>query len=237
VSYRRRGTREVYGDHVDRHAILRLVAAETSQTLDRGLRLLNMIAESRDGLSVADAAAALGVGRAVAYRLITTLTGHSYVRRDDDGRLRLGSAVLRLAAHATPLFATLASPELRRLAEAVGATAHLTIAEDGEARALAVIEPTWTSVHVAYRVGTRHPLDRGAAGLAILSGRRGDPEWVVTSGALQEGAWGVAAPVLGVPGLEASVGVVALSPLDDTVIGARVVVVAQTVADLLKAEK
>jgi DNA-binding IclR family transcriptional regulator len=237
VSYKRRGTREVYGDAAALHAILGRVAAETSQTLDRGLRLLALVAESHDGFSVADAATALGVGRAVAYRLITTLADHGYVRRDDDGRIRLGTAVLQLAEQVQPVLATLASPQLRRLAEDVGATAHLTIEQGGEAHALAVVEPTWTNVHVAYRVGSRHPLDRGAAGLAILGGRRGDQHWIATAGALQEGAWGVAAPVLGVPGLEASIGVVALTPLDEAAVGARVVTAARAVAEALIGRK
>jgi hypothetical protein len=32
-----------------------------------------------------------------------------------------------------------------------------------------VVEPSWTSYHVAYRVGARHPVGRGAAGRAITS--------------------------------------------------------------------
>ncbi|MFD0819492.1 IclR family transcriptional regulator, partial [Micromonospora zhanjiangensis] len=42
-------------------------------------------------------------------------------------------------------------------------------------------------------------------------------------------AYGVAAPVLDVPGLEASVGVVALAPLDVTVVGGQVLAAAEAV--------
>jgi DNA-binding IclR family transcriptional regulator len=115
----------------------------------------------------------------------------------------------------------------------VGATAHLTIAEGGEAVALAVVEPSWTAFHVAYRAGSRHPLDRGAAGRAILAGRQGDASVIATAGELQPGAHGVAAPVLGLEGLEASVGVVALSPLDPEVVGPQVVSAAAAVAQAL----
>ena len=66
----------------------------------------------------------------------------------------------------------LAVPVLRALAESVGCTAHLTVADGEEALALAVVEPSWTDFHVAYRVGSRHPLNRGAAGKAILAGPR-----------------------------------------------------------------
>jgi DNA-binding IclR family transcriptional regulator len=175
----------------------------------------------------------MGVGRAVIYRLVGTLVEHGMIRRDTGGRLRVGLGLLQLARRAQPLLADAALPALRRLAERVGATAHLTIAEGGEAIALAVVEPSWTAFHVAYRAGTRHPLDRGAAGRAILAGRRGERGAVSTSGELQPGAYGVAAPVLGVEGLEASVGVVALGPLDAAVLGPRVIATADAVARAL----
>jgi DNA-binding transcriptional ArsR family regulator len=209
------------------------VAAETAQTLDRGLRLLRLVAEARGGLTMTEAATHLGVGRAVVYRLVTTLTEHGMIRRDRGGRLRLGAGVLHLARRAQPLVADAAMPALRRLAEKVGATAHLTVVDGGEALALAVVEPSWTQFHVAYRAGSRHPLERGAAGQAILTGRRGDFGPVATSGELQPGAYGVAAAVPGVEGLEASVGVVALGPLDAAVAGLAVVETAAAVARAL----
>ena len=209
------------------------VRPETAQTLDRGLRLLQLVADAPGGLTVTEAAARMGVGRAVIYRLVGTLVEHRMVRRDGGGRLRVGLGVLQLARRAQPLVADAALPALRRLAERVGATAHLTIAEGGEAVALAVVEPSWTAFHVAYRTGTRHPLDRGAAGRAILAGRRGERGAVSTSGELQQGAYGVAAPVLGVEGLEASVGVIALAPLDAASLGPRVIATADAVARAL----
>jgi DNA-binding transcriptional ArsR family regulator len=206
---------------------------ETAQTLDRGLRLLHLVADAPGGLTVTEAATRLGVGRAVVYRLAGTLAEHGMVRRDGGGRLRLGVGVLHLARRAQPLLAGAALPALRELAESVGATAHLTVAEGPEAVALAVVEPSWTAFHVAYRTGTRHPLERGAAGRAILAGRQGDAGPVATSGELQPGAYGVAAPVLGVEDLEASVGVVALAPLDLDAAGPRVTAAALAVAAAL----
>ncbi|MGC9668145.1 IclR family transcriptional regulator [Planosporangium sp. 12N6] len=209
------------------------VATETAQTLDRGLRLLHLVAEAPGGLTVTEVAARLGVGRAVVYRLATTLAEHGMIRRDPAGRLRLGAGVLHLARRAQPLVADAALPSLRRLAEQVGATAHLTVAEGGEGFALAVVEPSWTQFHVAYRTGSRHPLERGAAGRAILAGRTGAYGYVTSAGELQSGAYGVAAAVPGVDGLEASVGVVALSALEVDVVGPRVVAAAAAVAEAL----
>ena len=206
---------------------------ETAQTLDRGLRLLHLVAETPGGLTITEAAQRLAVGRAVVYRLVGTLAEHGLVRRDKAGRLRLGAGVLQLARRAQPLVADAALPGLRRLAEDVGATAHLTVVEGGEAVALLVVEPSWTQFHVAYRAGSRHPLERGAAGHAIIAGRQGNAGHVASEGELEPGAHGVAAPVIGVEGLEASVGVVALSPLDVDHVGRLVVAAAATVARAL----
>ena len=208
-------------------------SGETAQTLDRGLRLLHLVADAPGGLTVTEAAARLGVGRAVVYRLAGTLADHGMVRRDAGGRLRLGVGVLHLATRAQPLLAEAALPALRGLAEQVGATAHLTVVEGDEGVALAVVEPSWTALHVAYRTGSRHPLTRGAAGRAILAGRHGAAEPVTSSGELQPGAYGVAAPVPGVAGLEASVGVVALAPLDVVTVGPQVTAAAAALAAAL----
>jgi DNA-binding IclR family transcriptional regulator len=210
------------------------VAAEISQTLDRGLRLLSMLAEASGSVSVTEAAAALGVNRTVVYRLAVTLEQHGMIRRSTDGRLSLGFAVLSLAAKVHPLLRQAALPALRALAEDVGATAHLTVADSGEALAVAVVEPSWTSFHVAYRVGSRHDLRRGAAGRAILAGRLGDVSYVSSEGELQQGASGVAAAVAGVSSVEASVGVIALTGLDPDNVGPRVVQAAAEVARRLR---
>lgn len=207
--------------------------SETAQTLERGLRLLHLVADAPAGLTVTEAAASLGVGRTVIYRLAGALAAHGMIRRDGNGRLRLGAGILHLARRAQPLLADTAVPVLRALAEKVGATAHLTIVDGTEGVAVAVVEPSWTSFHVAYRTGSRHPLTCGAAGRAILAGRSvhvGAPGsapadvagLVVSSGELQPGAHGVAAPVLGMTGLEASVGVIALAPLDREVVGPEI---------------
>ncbi|HET6627685.1 MAG TPA: helix-turn-helix domain-containing protein [Nocardioidaceae bacterium] len=215
------------------------MAAETSQTLDRGLRVLSVLAGSPAGLSITELAAAVGVNRTVVYRLVATLEQHSLARRDSSGRLHVGLGVLALARGLQPVLRELANPVLRALAEELGSTAHLTVADGGEALAIAVVEPSWTDFHVAYRVGARHQLDQGAAGRAILLGREiaaggpTDHRFVQTMGELQTGARGLASPVLGVDGLEASVGIVTLGDLDVPVVGPKVTAAAHQVAQRL----
>lgn len=204
---------------------------ETSQTLDRGVSVLEVLAGTTGGLTVTELAGRLAVNRTVVHRLVATLEQHALVRRDGRGRLFVGLGVLQLAGAVHPALRELAQPVLRDLAEHVGCTAHLTVADGDEALALAVVEPSWTDVHVRYRVGARHPLGQGAAGRAILLGRSDSEElFVTTTGELQPGARGLAAPVVGTPGLQASVGIVTLTDLDVAVVGPAVVAAATRLA-------
>lgn len=219
-----------------REAGRRAVGGETSQTLDRGLDILQLLAERQHGggLTVTQIATLLGVGRPVVYRLVASLAARDFVSRREDGRIRLGLGLTRLSASVLPLLRESSLPILRELADRAGATAHLTVAEGGEALAIAVVEPSWTAYHVAYRVGTRHPLDHGAAGRAILRAREGEEGYVVTDSELQSGAHGVAAAVVGAAGLEASVGVVAMGGMDDAAVGPLVVSAAKRIAGVLR---
>lgn len=206
--------------------------AETAQTLDRGLALLVLLGTPGHarGATISELATELGLARPVVYRLVATLQARDFVTRGGDGRVRLGLGLTRLQLAVRPMLVEAARPVLRALADQVGATAHLTVAEGEQALALVVVEPSWTDFHISYRVGSRHPLGRGAAGKAILQARSGRVTPAVSSGELQQGAHGLAAPVLDVPGLEASVGVVSTTPLEDPKIGQAVVRAAYDVA-------
>lgn len=205
-----------------------MMAAESAQTLERGLRLLRLLADSSRGRTPTELAQELGLSRPIVYRLLTTLQAEGFARRDAQGRVHLGFGVLALAQAVHPLLRAAALPALRALAEQAGATAHLTVAEGDEGLAVAVVEPSWTDFHVAYREGSRHPLTRGAAGLALLALREGrtDPPLHTTRGQLQEGAQGIAAPIPGLPWLEASVGVVSFADLDADKVGPLVLAAA-----------
>ncbi|AOS60959.1 IclR family transcriptional regulator [Actinoalloteichus hymeniacidonis] len=205
---------------------------ERSLTLERGLALLQAVADAEsDAPSISDLATAIGASRAAVYRMLGPLQARGLVRREGS-KVRLGLGVLRLANRVLPQVRFAALPALRVLAEQVGATAHITVADGMDAQAVAVVEPSWTTFHVSYRVGTRHPVRFGAAGRAIdLAPDAGG--WVVSNGELQAGAHGVAAPVIGVDGLRASVGVIALAPLDVPVVGPQVMRAACEIAAAL----
>ena len=214
------------------------MTAETSQTLDRGLRVLKLLADTDHGLTVTELSNKLGVNRTVVYRLLATLEQHALVRRDLGGRARVGLGVLRLGRQVHPLVREAALPALRSLAEDIGATAHLTLVDGTEALAVAVVEPTWTDYHVAYRAGlpaSARPRCRGPGDpRRSRRPRSTEPGYTLTHGELEAGASGAAAPLVGVTGVEGSVGVVMLADAVPERVGPRVVDAAREVADALR---
>ena len=94
------------------------LGGETSQTLDRGVQVLQQLAAAGPpGMTVSQLAQALEVGRPVIYRLVATLAQHDLVRRFADGQLRLGTGLMALAAGAQSTLRQVAQPILRELAE------------------------------------------------------------------------------------------------------------------------
>ncbi|WP_405741933.1 helix-turn-helix domain-containing protein [Streptomyces sp. NBC_00028] len=208
----------------------------TLQGLDRGLRALDLISLSADGLTVADLAARLEIDRAIAYRIVQTLEEHALVSRQGK-RVRLGAGAATLAGRFRQQLVLVAQPVLQELADAIGASAFLTLAHGArECVPVAGAEPAVQHgpVQVGYRIGVRHPLERGANGVAILAlqpplpddsadiARARERGYSVTSGQLQQGATGIAAG-FEVPGaVGASVGVVAMHEFDVESVAARV---------------
>lgn len=200
------------------------------QTLERGIETLLLVARTPGGLKVGDLAARLGLHRAAVYRIVATLSDHGMVRRISDGRIVLGLGAFLLGARTADSVRALARPVLEALAERTGATAFLSLAEGSECVVALTAEPRNAMINIHYRVGTRHPIDRGAAGIAILATRPAAPEesddirfarehgYSITRGQLYRGAVGISSAVRlrgdGFIGLEFSVGVVALEELD-----------------------
>lgn len=195
------------------------MTAETSQTLDRGLTLLTLLADHPEGLRVSEIAAQLGIGRTVVYRLVVTLEKHALLRRASDGRCHVGLGLVGLARQVQPLLREAALPPLRRLADTTTATAHLSITDGADGVVVvAVAEPPRAEVFVGVRVGSRSGLEDSAVGQAVLLARRGDNRPVIAP-PRGPGAASSAAAALTVPGIEAVVGLYLLQPPDDAVLG------------------
>jgi DNA-binding IclR family transcriptional regulator len=167
------------------------VSADGSQTLERGLTALRLIAGRPEGLTAGEVAVGLGVHRSIAYRLLAALVRQGFARKDGTGRHRLGAAFFTLAELARPPLLDAARPVLGDLAAELGG----------------VVEPPGDGPRLSYRLGSRDPLERGAGGLALLAAMpaaEGEPDRVAevrargyarTGEELIPGVHGVAAPV------------------------------------------
>ncbi|WP_203580659.1 IclR family transcriptional regulator [Microbacterium hibisci] len=140
-----------------------------SQTLSRGIRILEVLADARRALSIDEIAERLEVHRSVAYRLLRTLEDHGLVERDAAGRIELGARLAALAAGVAHDLQAEAVPELTAVAADLGVTCFLAVLDHDECVTLSSIEPRHAVNPVAQRPGTRHPITRGAPGKAILS--------------------------------------------------------------------
>ncbi|BBX69112.1 IclR family transcriptional regulator [Mycolicibacterium psychrotolerans] len=181
--------------------------APGSQTLARGLSALQLVASSPTGMTVAQVADDIGVHRTIAYRLLSTLASFRFVAKGEDGRYRSAAALAVLGASFDNNIRTLAVPTLRSLADELGTTVSLLVAEGDQQVAVAVIVPTNVYYQLSFHEGSRYPLDRGAAGIALLAGmppRPGERElvgearqrgWVITHGEIEPNTYGLAVPV------------------------------------------
>ncbi|MBM7502866.1 IclR family transcriptional regulator [Agromyces aurantiacus] len=141
-----------------------------SQTLSRGIRVLEIVAAADRNLSIDEIASALGVHRSVAYRLLRTLEDHGLVTRDPAGRIALGAGLAALAAGVQRDLQQLALPELAEVAEELGMTCLLAVLLDGDEAVTLVSASPRRAAAVSYRPGHRHPITRGGPGKAILMG-------------------------------------------------------------------
>ncbi len=138
------------------------------QTLDRGLEILQLLAERPQ--SVDELSAALGCPRSTTYRALTTLRSRQLVDRTPQARYVLGFGLLRFTR---ALFGRLPIREaalaiLRDVAEDVGETAVLTLRNGNCGVAVETVE-TSEPVRVAPAQGESVPLHCGAPMKAILA--------------------------------------------------------------------
>jgi DNA-binding IclR family transcriptional regulator len=115
----------------------REAASSKVQSVDRAIAILYLLAErGRDGVGVTEVAAELGVHKSTAFRLIEALEIGDLVEQvQERGKYHLGRGIVRLAGATTAqLELPIESrPVCRRLAEDLGETVNLAIADAGEA--------------------------------------------------------------------------------------------------------
>lgn len=189
---------------------------ETSQTLDRGICVLEVLSRSTNGMTVTQIAQDLGISRTVVYRLLATLEQHALVLRGADGKTRPGMALLSMARPVQFRLREVSMPILRTLADTSGCIAHLWLAEDDDVVTIATVAPQSSSLAVAVaardqRVGTRRRRldDAASEALADVNAPPGVqvPKWRMTTDPHHPTELLLCSSIRSVAGLQAAVGI------------------------------
>jgi len=138
--------------------------------VDRVVTILELLADEREGLRVADVSRALGVHKATASRILGTLAARRILERGREGRYRLGPGLIRFAAVAlTGLdVVTQAREPLGELSERTGETSSLAVLDgidvvyvDQAVGDHAIVAGNW--------VGRRSPAYASSSGKVLLA--------------------------------------------------------------------
>ncbi|KZE33186.1 IclR family transcriptional regulator [Crenobacter luteus] len=143
------------------------------QSLTRGLMLLERIAESVSGVSLTDLALQVGLPNSTTHRLLTTMQQAGFVQQVGDLGLwtigvrafTVGSAFLDSRE-----LITIAHPIMRRLVDAAGETANLTVLDREEGLAVLIGQVECREMmRMLAPIGNRMPLHASGAGKAFIA--------------------------------------------------------------------
>lgn len=175
-------------------------------------------------MSVVELAEALEVHRTIASRLLSTLSDADLVSKGRDGRYRGSAGLLTLASGGYSSIREAALPILRTLADTLGATISLMVPEGNEVHSLIVVTARDARYKIVFAEGSTHPINRAAAGYALLSLRDAQPDdvaavvetrkrgYATSFAEVEANAYGVAAPFTFTNGIEAAVNIITYNP-------------------------
>ena len=103
--------------------------------VDRAMSLLELLAVSREGLTLSEVSRRLDIPKSTTHYLIHTLTTRGYVQRTRNGRHSLGFRIADVAGASTAELSlgTLSTPHLRQLVARMNLTATVAILRGAEA--------------------------------------------------------------------------------------------------------
>jgi DNA-binding IclR family transcriptional regulator len=141
------------------------------QSLARGLKILDLLGEAEQGISITELSEILGVDKGSASRLMSTLARYGYAEKDEiTRRYHLGPQVVTLSRSVLtrlPLREA-AKPYLRQLMERTGECAHLAVLAQDKVLYIDQVESPAT-LRVNAEVGTMNQLHCTALGKALLA--------------------------------------------------------------------
>lgn len=143
----------------------------SAPALEKGLDILESLAEKESAVSIRELAERLGKSKNEIFRMIHVLIARGYVQRDSDtDELSLSTKLFALGLR-TPQSRTLletALPEMRKLAEEVNQAPHLVVIYKGRTVIIGSI-PTNSDVTFNLHLGYGRLASEAASGRAIMA--------------------------------------------------------------------
>jgi DNA-binding IclR family transcriptional regulator len=139
--------------------------------LERGLALLEILANSNKGMRLRDIARSLGIAKSSAHCLVLTLERHDYLERNESTRRYMFSLKLYSLANlalSRIKVRDVAAPFLQGLVDSTRMAAHLAILEQNEAVLIAKVERPGL-LRVATWIGKRMDVHCTGLGKALLA--------------------------------------------------------------------
>jgi IclR family transcriptional regulator, pca regulon regulatory protein len=143
----------------------------TSQSLERGLRILTEFTENGPVLGIADLARAVGLNRSTTHRYVATLAGLGFLQQDPETRkYSLGPRVadLGFAAISSMEITGVAAAHLQTLSDETGCAASMAVLDGADIVYVARV-PTRRIMSVRITIGTRFPAYATSMGRVLLA--------------------------------------------------------------------
>lgn len=146
------------------------MATGDAKILAKGLNILEVLAQSAEGMTALELADSIGVHKTTAYRYLNTLLQAGYIQTNGDASYHLGNKILELGSHMLrrmPLRET-AHPFLVKLSAETQKTVHLCVLDRHDVVYIDKVE-SQRSLPMVSRVGSRAPAYCTGIGKALLS--------------------------------------------------------------------
>lgn len=163
--------------------------------LDKVVAIVDAL-EGAGSASLVELVELTSIPRATLHRLAVAMEQHEMLRRDTDGRFRLGGRFVALgrAAGAAYGFAEAARPILDRLRTSTGESVQLYVREADARRCVVSLESTH-GLRWIVPEGALLPLSAGSAGHVLDGAPTTKRGWVASVGEREAGVASVSAPV------------------------------------------
>ncbi len=140
------------------------------ESVDRALRLLQVLGERGSGATLEEVAGAAGLPKSSTHRTLAALRERRFATQQDDGRYMVGPELLRVAFefYERMDLRVAMRPVLERLHREVNETVHLGVLDGGDVVYLDKLEPSHP-IRLNSRIGGRIPAHCTGVGKALLA--------------------------------------------------------------------